>query len=62
MNSEERSKSSFIRLGAEICLAGFFLIALLSPVWAQARGDWKQTNDAGGKNHKDSSPAATESE
>ena len=43
MNSEERFKCSFIRFGAAICLAVFFLIALLSPLWAQAKGDWKQT-------------------
>ena len=45
MNSEERFKFSFVRFVATLCLAVFFLIALLSPVWAQAKGDWKQTWD-----------------
>src|SRR5437870_11922729 len=45
MNSEERFKFSFIRFVAALCLTGFLPFALPSPLWSQAKGDWKQTWD-----------------
>ena len=40
-----RLASEGAKRGAALSLSCFFLIASLAPVWAQAKGDWKQTWD-----------------